>query len=352
MMNEFLLEIYSEEIPARMQLEAQQQAKDLFAKLISLQNLRDQTISSFITPQRLSICLHFAEPLYSEPETLTEERRGPRINSPEAALKGFAKTTGQMPDQWIERDGYWYALVSKEKNSIIQFFPQLVTEFLDQFAWPKSMRWYHPETKNFTRPWIRPIRSVLCLYNGQPLRFKILGLDIISDNQTYGHRFLAPQPIIVKNFIDYRDQLRKHFVILDHREKQRLISKGLEEKASELGLVIQENQKLLEEVAGLVDYPFVHIGKIDERFMTLPAEVLSTCMRVHQKYFSLLKGNKLAPYFGFVTNINPSNPEFMEKGFERVLRARLSDAAFFYESDTKQSLEALIPKLDKIVFSS
>ena len=346
-MNELFLEIYSEEIPARMQLDAQRQAQELIAKLLTAQGAVYQTAEVFVAPQRLTICVNRLEPVT---QSTTETRRGPRVGAPEAALTGFSKSTGLNQNQWQQREGYWYAEITQAGQAVTEILPQFVTAFLDQFSWPKSMRWYNPETSVFTRPWIRPIRSIVCVYNQQSVQFKIPGLNLITDNKTVGHRFLAPQSLEVKNFAGYRQRLREAWVILDHQERQDIIVKNLADQAVQLGLSVQENQPLLEEVAGLVDYPFVHIGKIDQQFMHLPAQVLSTSMRVHQKYFSLLKGDKLAPYFGVVTNVNPADNREMMSGYERVLKARLSDAAFFYQTDSNASLVSLVPKLDSIIF--
>lgn len=346
-MNELFLEFYSEEIPARMQFDAQRQAHDLFAKLLTTQGATYQTIAAFVAPQRLAIRVERLEPLT---QGTAETRRGPRVGAPDAALAGFAKSTGQGQDQWQERDGYWCADIVQAGQEITQILPQLVTAFLDQFAWPKSMRWHNPETNTFTRPWIRPIRSIVCVYNKNPIQFKIPGLNLTTDNKTAGHRFLAPESITVENFADYHQRLKDAFVILDHQERLKMIKQSLHDQAAQLGMVVQENQTLLEEVTGLVDYPFIHIGKIDPQFMHLPDQMLSTSMRVHQKYFSLLKGNKLAPYFGVVTNVNPTDMQEMMAGYERVLKARLSDAAFFYQTDNKAPLASLAPKLDTIIF--
>ncbi|RZI45138.1 glycine--tRNA ligase subunit beta [Candidatus Finniella inopinata] len=354
-MNELMLEIYSEEMPARMQIDARQQTNELFEKILTANGASFESVRAFVAPQRLAIQVHNLQPLT---QGTSETRRGPRAGAPDAALAGFAKSTGQNQDQWTQQDGYWYADMVQPGRAITDLLPQIVTAFLDQFSWPKSMRWHNPETNTFTRPWIRPIRSILCVYNKKSVSFKIEGLDLVTSNQTAGHRFLAPESITVEDFTNYHQHLRDAFVILDHQERQSMIKKSLDEQANLLGLSVQENQTLLDEVTGLVDYPFVHIGKVDAQFMHLPDQVLSTSMRVHQKYFSLLKGDKLAPYFGVVTNVNPSGNRLpsqpiskeMMAGYERVLKARLSDAAFFYETDLKTPLQNLVPKLDSIIF--
>lgn len=348
-MNELLIEIFSEEIPARMQLGAKSQAQSLFNKILGFHSAIYQTIETFIGPQRLTVKVDGLEP-YTLEKLLT--KRGPKVGTVGPAILGFAKATGQPQEFWDQREGYWHAKLSQPPQKIEGLLPEIIHTFLDQFSWPKSMRWYNPETNSFTRSWVRPIRSILCVYNEQPIKFKISHLNIVTDNKTYGHRFLAPQPIKVKNFSDYKQHLKDSFVILDHQERQQKIQQDLNEKASKHNLKTQLNLNLLEEVAGLVDYPFVHLGKIDSQFMHLPAEVLSTSMRIHQKYFSLLKDETLASYFGVVTNINPSSPhlEEMLEGYEKVLKARLSDAVFFYETDRKQSLKKLVPKLNHIIF--
>ena len=287
MMNELLLEFYSEEIPARMQLNAQKQAQELTLELLNSFGAVYEQVISFVACQRLTICVKNLEALT---KSIISSRRGPRIGAPEAALAGFTKSTGCNQGQWQQKEGYWYAETLQAGQNISQLLPKLVGNFLDQFSWPKSMRWHNPQTQNFTRPWIRPIRSILCIYNKEPLRFGIEGLDVESSNQTYGHRFLAPNPITVKGFTDYRQQLEKAFVILDYQERQKLIQESLNKQAAQLGLTVQWDQNLLEEVAGLVDYPFTHLGKIEPEFMHLPKQVLSTSMRVAPKVLQPFKG--------------------------------------------------------------
>lgn len=344
-MNELLLEFYSEEIPARMQLSAQTQAQKLIAELLKSFGAVYGQVQTFIACQRLTIYVQGLEPLTQETK---ETRRGPRISAPEVALTGFAKSIGLNQERWEQKDDYWYAEILQPGQNIPSLLPKIVNEFLDQFSWPKSMRWYNSETSSFTRSWIRPIRSILCVYNGEPVRFKVEGLTVETGNQTYGHRFLTSAPLTIKNFADYQQQLKHAFVILDHQERQAIIKKELDQQAAELGITVQWDQTLLEEVSGLVDYPFVHLGKIEQDFMHLPKQVLSTSMRVHQKYLTLLKGDELAPYFGMVSNVNPTDS--MISGYERVLRARLSDAVFFFQVDTKDHLEKLVSKLDAIIF--
>lgn len=345
-MNEWILEIYSEEIPARMQQDAQDQAQQLLASLLTQHGALYQTVKSFVAPQRLVLQVEGVEPLT---QSSHNTRRGPRLDAPESALVGFAKSTGQTSDQWYSQDGYWYATLHQPGKPMTQIIPELVTLFLDQFIWPKTMRWHNPDTNTLTRPWIRPIRSIACVYNGKPLIFAVPGLNLETGNTTRGHRFLASHEIVVRDFKTYQVDLEKAWVILDHHERQQIIEKQLCEQADKIGIKLQPNPGLLSEVAGLVDYPFVSLGQIQEEFMTLPAAVLSTSMRVHQKYFSFEKHDgQLAPYFGLVTNV-PLTPNMLA-GYARVLQARLTDAAFFYKVDQETSLDSLVPKLDTIIF--
>ncbi len=345
-MKEWLLEIYSEEIPARMQLQAQKQACQLMEVLLKQYGALYHKVETFIASHRLVV---WVQGLENITESTQEVRRGPRLDAPQSALAGFAKATGLSQDQWQQQQGYWYATLTTSGRAIETIIPDCVHAFLDQFSWPKTMRWYHPKTQTFTRPWIRPIRGIVCVYNENPIVFPVSGLDLETGNTTQGHRFLAPHKIVVRDFQTYRSDLEKAFVILDHHQRQQIIEKELGEQAHKIGIKLQANPALLEEVAGLVDHPFVSLGPIDPHFMNLPAVVLSTSMRIHQKYFSFeTKEGSLAPYFGLVTHV-PLNQDMLQ-GFRRVLQARLTDAAFFYEVDRKTSLEDLVPQLDGIVF--
>eukprot|EP01037_Dinobryon_pediforme_P016146 gene16146-16324_t len=342
-------EAWVQEIPARMQLQAQADFRELWIKALTEKNATFKAVETYVAPQRLTARI---TDLAANTQGTKEVRRGPRVSAPEAALAGFLKSTGKTKDQLIQKDEYWYAELNQEGKPIQELLHQILNEVMDAMPWPKTMRWYNHQTKGMSKPWIRPIRSILCVYDGKPVVFNVPDFGINTSNTTFGHRFLAPKALTITDFDDYKQQLEKAFVILDHQKRQEMIKALLVEQAAAKGLVMKEDQGLLEEVAGLVDYPFAHLGKIEESFMHLPGVVMSTSMRVHQKYFTIVDNNgPIAPFFGVITNV-PAKPDnhLMLDGLERVLRARLSDAAFFYDVDTKSDFEGKIEKLDQIVF--
>ena len=346
---DLLIEIYCEEIPARMQRDALVNSQTLFSRLLREHGISFSEVGAYIATQRLAL---FAKGVPAETDAIKEERRGPRIGAPEAAIEGFLKSTGLSRDVLAQRDGYYYADIVYEGKALSALLPTMLHAFLDQMPWSKSMRWHNPKTNNFTRSWIRPIRSIACLLDEKPVVFDVEGLDLQTCGYTYGHRFLEPRQIKLKGLRDYKDQLLEAKVIVDFDARRDAISTFLAQKAAVKGLTIQNDEALLDEVTGLVDYPFAHLGVINDAFMHLPEEVLSTSMRVHQKYFTLRQQNgAIAPYFGVITNVL-AHPEknVMIDGLERVLRARLSDAAFFFEGDRQVALSDLTKKLDAIIF--
>jgi glycyl-tRNA synthetase beta chain len=227
--------------------------------------------------------------------------------------------------------------------------PTIIEEFIERFPWPKTMRWYLEKEKELSTFWIRPIRSILCIYNGSPINAYIKSVGVETSDFTYGHRFMSSDPIRVLDFDDYTYKLEKNHIMLDYNKKAEYVDFEMARMAAGLGLIVHMDEDLINEVAGLVEYPFMNIGSIDESFMNLPREVLSTSMKVHQKYFTLTYPDSLiAPFFGNVTNV-PST-EVMRIGFDRVLKARLSDAAFFFKEDTDISLDAFAQRLSNVVF--
>lgn len=348
-MQELLIEIFSEEIPARMQLQAGLDAKEIFTNLLNDHGASFKSVHTYVAPQRLVV---HVEELAPTTATKTESRRGPKVGAPDAALQGFLKSTGLTQHDLAQENGYWVAHLDTVGQAIQAVMPVLLHGFLDAMPWPKSMRWYNPRTKAFTRPWVRPIRSILCVYAGNAVTFDVDGLNMTTGNTTKGHRFLAPETFSVTSFSDYKQKLENAYVILDHTERQKKIEEQLTAMCGEKGLVWQEDKGLLEEVAGLVDFPFVNIGNIEQTFMKLPTVVLSTSMKVHQKYFTLTtKTGAGAPYFAVATNVAvPSPTSHMMQGLEKVLRARLNDGLFFYDLDQKTPLESLVPKLDAVTY--
>lgn len=347
-MAEFLLEIFSEEIPARMQLRAVEDLKKILGDDLNNRGLSFSHIATYVTPRRF---VAVVSDLIEATMGTREERRGPKVGAPENAVQGFLKSAGVTLEKCEQRDGYYYAQIETKPQQTYDILPEIVQSVFAKIVWPKSMFWAL-EDGTQSQFWVRPVRSVLTVFGGKALSFKIPTLGITTSNQTQGHRFLKPDIMEVFSFADYQTKLEKAFVILDHQKRQTLIWEGLEALAHQKGLTIQPDDGLLQEVAGLVEYPVPLLGQIEPQFMSLPPAVLSTSMRVHQKYFTVMdKQGKIAPYFGVIANTKGADGGAkMIIGYERVLRARLSDAAFFFEQDVKAPLQDFAKKLSTIVF--
>lgn len=342
-MTELLIEFFSEEIPARMQLKAAHDLKVAFETKLKEIRLSHGVIKTFVTPRRLTAVINN---LATTTEERQEERRGPRIGGPEAALQGFLRSSGVREKECTQKDGYWFAQIISPAQKTVDLLPDLIRTILREFSWAKSMRWAGAD-----QLWVRPLRSVLTVFNGSPLVFELPEFGLTSSNIVYPHRVLGGEPKAISSFADYEETLKKGYVILDHHVRQKLIHDQLIKLGNEKEYQLVSDKNLLEEVAGLVEYPVVRLGTIDPQFMSLPEAVLSTSMRVHQKYFTFHdeKGN-IAPVFGVVANTIPKDDALMMKGYQRVLLARLSDAAFFYEHDVNIPLGDLVNKLDSIIF--
>jgi glycyl-tRNA synthetase beta chain len=344
-MAELLLEILSEEIPARMQARAAEKLERLAGEAFVKAGFYSARLETFVTPRRLVLV---ADGLPNKQPDVSEERRGPRVDAPQAAIDGFLRANGVTLAQCEKRDTgkgmFWLATIKKAGQKTAALLPALIEGVLAQFPWPKSMRWHGPSR------WIRPARGLLCLFDGKavPVSFA----DVKAGNATRGHRFLAPKPFAVKNFADYKNKLLKARVILDPAERRAAIAREAAKLAKAKGLSLVPDEGLMGEVVGLVEWPVALLGRIDDSFMDLPPEVLTTVMRHHQKYFALRdKQSKLAPYFVVVANMETKDRgAAIVAGNERVLRARLSDARFFWDQDRKKRLEIRVPALKDRVF--
>lgn len=346
-MPDLLFELLSEEIPARMQARAAEDLARIVGAKLEAAGLGFEAARSYVTPRRLTLVV---EGLPEAQADVTEERRGPRIDAPEKAIEGFLKAAGLGSLAECERRDtgkgvFWFAVIRKSGRPAADVLPGLLRDAVAEFPWPKSMRFPAAPFR-----WVRPLQSVLCLFGGKVLPIE-LGAVPVGDT-TEGHRFLAGQRVRVKDFADYRAKLSAASVILDPVERRQKILEGLEREAGRRGLRLKDDPALLDEVAGLVEYPVVLAGRIDDAFMDVPPEVLTTSMRAHQKYFACLGSDgKLAPYFLLVANTTTSdNGAAVVAGNERVLRARLSDAKFFWDQDRKVPLESRVPKLAERVF--
>ena len=350
-MAELLIELLSEEIPARMQARAAEDLKRLVTGKLKEAGLAFTRAEAFATPRRLALVV---DGLPESQPDLKEERRGPRVGAPDQAIQGFLKASGLASlDACEQRDTgkgvFWFAVVEKKGERTFDFLRTVVPDVVLTLPWPKSMRWASGSLR-----WVRPLHSMILIFDGSVLLNKliVLGQSIPVSNQAIGHRFLAPESFIVAGFGDYKVKLRESYVILDPAERRAIIREQAEKLAAAEGLTVKPDEALLDEVTGLVEWPVVLMGRIDEAFMAVPPEVLTTSMRTHQKYFSLLKSDgSLAPRFIVVANTEATDGgKTIVAGNERVLKARLSDAKFFWDQDRKVKLEERVPALKDIVF--
>jgi glycyl-tRNA synthetase beta chain len=345
-MPELLLELLTEEIPARMQTRAAEDLLRLARDKFAAAGLDAAKAQSFVTPRRLVLIV---EDLPATQADTNEERRGPRVGSPPNAVEGFLKSAGVTLAQCERRDTgkgvFYFAAIRRVGGATAAILPDLLRSVLLDLPWPKSMRFPAASFR-----WVRPIASVLCLFDGKVVPLDLGGVS--TGNLSQGHRFLSPGLFAVSDVADYRRRLRDGHVMLDAKDRAKAITLALYERAAEAGLTIRDDPGLLEEVTGLVEWPVVMMGAIDPAFMDLPPEVLTTSMRTHQKYFSCLdRDGKLAPRFLLVANnIADDGGKEIVAGNERVLRARLADARFFWDQDRKVELEDRLPKLAERVF--
>jgi glycyl-tRNA synthetase beta chain len=346
-MTELLLELFSEEIPARMQARAREDLARLLGDALGEAGLEFNEIKTFATPRRLTAVV---EGLPSRSPDIREEKKGPRVDAPDAAIKGFLKSTGlASADQAERRDdkkgAYYVALLERPGRATEEVIAEIVPELVKTFLWPKSMRCGYGRLR-----WVRPLHSIVCLLDGEVVPFEVDGIR--SGNETRGHRFMAPEPFKVKRFRDYKEKLREAKVILDRDERARVILEGARKAAEKEELTLVEDDALLGENAGLTEWPVVLMGSFDEEFLSVPHEVLTTSMKAHQKCFSLrMKDGALANRFIVVANLEARDKgKAILAGNERVIRARLADAKFFFEQDRKVMLPDRVPKLKEIVF--
>ncbi len=336
-MADLLIELFSEEIPARMQARAREDLKKLVTDGLVEAGLTYTGAGAFSTPRRLTLTV---QGLTAHSPTTREERKGPRTDAPDAALEGFLRSTGLTKDQLEARDDkkgqVWFAVIQRPGRPAAEIIAEVLDRTIRNFPWPKSMRWGAGSLR-----WVRPLHSIICLLSDEAgatiVPFEIEG--IVAGNTTRGHRFMAPDAFTVTGFDDYAAKLRRARVMLDADEREAAIRQEAANLAFARGWEIMPDDALLSEVAGLVEWPVPLMGAIEERFLSLPPEVLQTSMREHQKFFSA-RNPKTGRIEGFVTVANIDTPDHGEtilKGNQRVLAARLSDAAFFWENDLREA---------------
>ena len=345
-MAELLLELFSEEIPARMQARARDDLARLLGEGLRAAGLKFSSIETYATPRRLTAVV---DGLPARSPDLREEKKGPRVDAPDAAVQGFVKSAGlqSIKDAETREDkkgAYYIALIERPGRTTADVAAEIVPNIVRTFPWPKSMRWGSGKLR-----WVRPLHSILCILDGKVVPFEVDGIQ--SGDKTRGHRFLAPKLFPVKSFKDYAQKLEKACVILDSAERATRILEGARKAAKTEGLTLVEDEALLAENAGLTEWPVPLMGGFDQSFLDVPAEVLATAMKAHQKAFSLTKGNALANRFIVVANLDAEDGgHAITAGNERVIAARLADAKFFFEQDRKVPLEERVPKLKDIIF--
>jgi glycyl-tRNA synthetase beta chain len=345
--SELLLELLSEEIPARMQRWAIEGLTGLFHDQLASAQIQAESIRGYVTPRRLTVV---AEGIPAAQPDRTEERRGPRVGAPQPAIDGFLRSAGlatvtECEIRATDRGEFYFAVVNRPGRPAREVLPELIQGAMTELPWPKSMRYPASDLR-----WVRPLTSVLCMLDGEVLPLPLGRVPV--GRTTRGHRFLASGEICVTGAADYLERLRGAHVILDRGCRIEAIRQGLEEAIAVEGLSLKPDVALLDEVAGLVEFPVVLAGAIDADFMALPPEVLSTAMRAHQKYFSCLwPDGTPAPRFLFVANnLAADGGNTIIAGNERVLRARLADARFFWDQDRKTPLAARVEALKRRVY--
>ncbi|MGA9949696.1 MAG: glycine--tRNA ligase subunit beta [Xanthobacteraceae bacterium] len=357
-MPDLLLELFSEEIPARMQARAAEDLKKAVTDRLVDAGLVYEGAKAFVTPRRLTLAVHGVP--VRQPD-LSEEKKGPRVGAPENAVAGFLKAAGlksisEAKVQPDKKGDFYVAVIEKPGRTAIEVIGEILPEVIKSFPWPKSMRWGAPSREPGALTWVRPLHSIVATFGPETEEPDIVVFSvggITAGNETRGHRFLAPQPFTVRRLADYQAKLDKAKVVLDAERRKSIILTEAKQLAFAQGLELVEDQGLLDEVAGLVEWPVVLVGSFDEKFLHIPEEVIRATIRNNQKCFVLRDAAhaKLVNKFLLVSNLEADDGgKAIVTGNERVIRARLSDAKFFYETDLKTRLEDRLPKFEHIVF--
>jgi glycyl-tRNA synthetase beta chain len=346
-MSDFLLELRSEEIPARMQERAREDLAKLFAAELGKAGLKAAEIVTYASPRRLAL---IARGLPLATEAVREEVKGPRASAPPQALEGFLRKTRLSREDLVERDGVLFAVTDKPGRATAEVLAEAVPAVIRAFPWPKAMRWGAPSVSTESPRWVRPLQGIVALLDDTVVPFEVFG--VTSGAATLGHRFHHPGVITIGSAHDYVEKLRACHVIVDGAERRASIAVGAKLAAQAAGLTLVEDEGLLFENGGLTEFPMPLLGRFDKSYLSVPPEVIQLTARVNQKYFVCRDAEgKLASAFVCTANIDPEDGgDKIVEGNRKVLAARLSDAKFFYETDLKTRLEDLTPKLEKIVF--
>ncbi|MDB5455323.1 MAG: glycine--tRNA ligase subunit beta [Caulobacter sp.] len=344
-MPQLLLEIFSEEIPARMQAGAARDLERMARERLAEAGFLPEALKTFAGPRRLTLVV---EGLPAAQGDRREEVKGPRVSAPPQALEGFLRKTGLTQDQLVERDGIYVAVVETQGRATTQIVAEMVEQIVRGFSWPKSMTWGRGKLR-----WVRPIQRILCVFDREIVPFAIDGIE--SGDQSEGHRFMGSgEPFRARDFDDYRAGLLAHFVVLDVEERKARILEGAKTLCFARNLELVADDGLLDEVAGLAEWPTPVLGDMDPAFLDLPAEVIRTSMRTHQKYFAVRDPatGGLAPHFITIANIAAADGgAVIAAGNAKVLSARLSDARFFWDEDNLSgNFDGWLEKLNGVTF--
>ncbi|HZS65152.1 MAG TPA: glycine--tRNA ligase subunit beta [Xanthobacteraceae bacterium] len=352
-MPDLLLELFSEEIPARMQACAADDLRRLVTERLLQAGLAYEGARTFVTPRRLALAVHGVP---ARQPDVKEEKKGPRVGAPDNAIAGFLKAAGlksigEAKIQPDKKGDFYIAVIEKPGRDAVDVIKDVLHATIATFPWPKSMRWGDKSLR-----WVRPLHSIVATFGPETEEPVVVPLDIDGikgGDVTRGHRFMAPEPIKVRHLADYVQKLEAAKVVADPARRAEIIAADAKNLAFAQGYELVEDAGLLAEVAGLVEWPVVLMGSFDREFLQIPPEVVRTTIRVNQKCFVLRESNtdKLAPKFILVANMEAADGgKAIVGGNERVIRARLSDAKFFYESDLKTRLEERLARLSGIVF--
>ena len=353
-MPDLLIELLSEEIPARMQRRASLDFEKLLTDGISELGLSYESSAAFTTPRRLVLVL---ENVSSKSLSRSEEKRGPRTDAPEKAIQGFLKSTGfdlsQLEIRQEKKGEFYYATFQTKGREAAEVISVVLEKIIRNFPWPKSMRWGKNSLK-----WVRPLHSIVCiLYDDDGSKIVDINIEgISSGDKTYGHRFMGSGEFSVTSFEDYAAKLKKNYVVLDPSERAEIILQEMKNQAFAQGLELINDLSLLNEVVGLIEWPVVLLGKLEDEFLALPAEVLQTSMREHQKFFSIRnpKDNKVVQFATVANRETADGGSTILSGNQKVLSARLSDAKFFWDNDLRtiktDGLDIWLEKLKTVTF--
>ena len=357
-MPDLLLELFSEEIPARMQARAADDLKKMVTDRLVDAGLVYEGARAFATPRRLTL---FVQGVPARQPDLREEKKGPRVGAPDAAIQGFRRSAGlaSIDEVKVERDkrgDFYVALIEKPGRAATDVLTEILPVVVRTFPWPKAMRWGTASAKPSALTWVRPLHAIVATFGPETEEPDVVAFavdGVAAGSTTYGHRFMAPAPITVRRFDDYVSKLERAKVVLDPQRRAEMILADAKNLAFAQGFELIEDEALLAEVTGLVEWPVVLMGTFDPAFLSIPPEVIRSTIRNNQKCFVLRDPQtaKLVNKFVLVSNIEASDGgKAIIAGNERVIRARLSDAKFFYETDLKTRLEDRLPKFKQIVF--